>query len=129
MAAVPHQGPAGLTTGTLYERYSRQIFAFCLHQLGSREEAEDATQTTFLNAFRSLQRGIAPEFESAWLYKIAQNVCLTRRRSSSVATTMRARDADSSDRAWVFAIAVAMSSVNSSRFASVSGGSCSSCVV
>jgi RNA polymerase sigma factor (sigma-70 family) len=53
-----------------------------LHQLGSREEAEDAVQSTFLNAFRGLKRGIDPEFESAWLYKIAENVCLTRQRSS-----------------------------------------------
>ena len=39
-------------------------------------------QSTFLNAFRGFKRGVDPEFESAWLYKIAQNVCLTRQRSS-----------------------------------------------
>jgi RNA polymerase sigma factor (sigma-70 family) len=70
-------------TRDLYERYARQIYVYCLHQLGNREEAEDATQSTFLNAFRGLKRGVDPEFESAWLYKIAQNVCLTRQRSSS----------------------------------------------
>jgi RNA polymerase sigma factor (sigma-70 family) len=53
-----------------------------MHQLGSREEAEDAVQTTFMNAFRGLSRGIVPELESAWLFKIAHNVCLSRRRSS-----------------------------------------------
>jgi RNA polymerase sigma factor (sigma-70 family) len=66
----------------LYERYSAQIHGYCLHQLGSREEAEDAVQTTFMNAFRGLSRGIVPELESAWLFKIAHNVCLSRRRSS-----------------------------------------------
>src|SRR5207253_4608834 len=55
----------------------------CLMQLRNREEAEDAVQTTFLNAFRGLESGVVPEFESAWLYKIAQHVCLTRRRSWS----------------------------------------------
>jgi RNA polymerase sigma factor (sigma-70 family) len=70
-------------TRDLYEQYARQIYTYCLQQLGNREEAEDATQSTFLNAFRGLQRGVDPEFESAWLYKIAQNVCLTRQRSSS----------------------------------------------
>jgi RNA polymerase sigma factor (sigma-70 family) len=69
-------------TGELYQRYSGQIFGYCLHQLGSREEAEDAVQTTFMNAFRGLQRGIVPEVESAWLFKIAHNVCLSRRRST-----------------------------------------------
>ena len=35
-----------------------------------------------MNAFRGLSRGIVPELESAWLFKIAHNVCLSRRRSS-----------------------------------------------
>jgi RNA polymerase sigma-70 factor (ECF subfamily) len=83
MAAVPQTGPAGASTGTLYERYAPQIHAFCLGRLGSREEAEDATQSTFLNALRGLQRGVAPEHEAAWLYKIAHNVCLTRQRSAT----------------------------------------------
>ena len=66
----------------LYERYSGQIFGFCVNQLGSREEAEDALQSTFLNAHRALQRGVLPEAELPWLFKIAHNVCLTRRRST-----------------------------------------------
>ena len=94
MVAVPSIGRAAQpnpqhatheadATRRLYEQYARQIYAYCLHQLRSKEEAEDATQSTFLNAFRGLQRGIDPEFESAWLYKIAQNVCLTRQRSTT----------------------------------------------
>jgi RNA polymerase sigma factor (sigma-70 family) len=74
--------PGADAAGALYERYSAQIHGYCLHQLGSREEAEDAVQTTFMNAFRGLSRGIVPELESAWLFKIAHNVCLSRRRSS-----------------------------------------------
>jgi RNA polymerase sigma factor (sigma-70 family) len=74
--------PAADATRSLYERYGSQIFGYCLYRLGSREEAEDAVQSTFLNAFRGLSRGAAPQFESAWLFKIAENVCLTRHRSS-----------------------------------------------
>src|SRR5438045_9518072 len=88
MAAVPSIGradraaPEADLTRALYERYSAQIFGYCVHQLGSREEAEDAVQSTFLNAFRGLRSGVVPESESAWLFKIAQNVCLSRHRSS-----------------------------------------------
>jgi len=92
LAAVPSTGradqadrvaaPEADATRALYERYANQIFGYCLHQLGSREEAEDAVQSTFLNAFRGLRRGVVPELESAWLFKIAHNVCLSRRRSS-----------------------------------------------
>jgi RNA polymerase sigma factor (sigma-70 family) len=80
---LAHAAPEADATRRLYELYARQIYAYCLQQLRSKEEAEDATQSTFLNAFRGLQRGVDPEFESAWLYKIAQNVCLTRQRSST----------------------------------------------
>jgi len=92
VAAVPSIGRANRVEGAgapeadatreLYERYANQIFRYCLHQLSSREEAEDAVQSTFLNAFRGLKRGVEPELESAWLFKIAHNVCLSRRRSS-----------------------------------------------
>lgn len=91
IAAVPSIGRAAHVeraareadaTQDLYERHSGQIFGFCVNKLGSRDEAEDALQSTFLNAHRALQRGVTPEAELAWLYKIAHNVCLTRRRST-----------------------------------------------
>ena len=93
MAAVPSIGRASLVersrvapqaaaTEGLYERHAAKLQSYCLHQLGSREEAEDAVQTTYMNAFRALGRGVVPEAESAWLFKIAENVCLSRRRSS-----------------------------------------------
>jgi RNA polymerase sigma factor (sigma-70 family) len=79
---VERQAPDADATQDLYERYAPQIFGFCVNQLGSRDEAEDAVQTTFLNAHRALQRGVTPDAELPWLYKIAHNVCLTRRRSA-----------------------------------------------
>jgi RNA polymerase sigma-70 factor (ECF subfamily) len=67
----------------LYERYSGRIFAYCLHALRDREEAEDAAQTTFLNAQRALQRGVIPEHEFAWLHTIAKNVCRMQKRTAA----------------------------------------------
>ena len=66
----------------LYERYSSKILGYCRRRLPSREEAEDAVQHTFLNAYRSLRTGVVPHTEAAWLYKIAENVCHERRRSA-----------------------------------------------
>ena len=59
----------------------RRIYAYCLRQLGSPEEAEDAVQATYLNACRSLMDGFEPDVAQAWLFKVAHNVCLTRQRS------------------------------------------------
>lgn len=58
------------------------MFRFCLGRLRSREEAEDARQTTFLYACRALRRGVVPVSESSWLLKIAENVCKSRHRDA-----------------------------------------------
>jgi RNA polymerase sigma factor (sigma-70 family) len=68
--------------GLLYERYARQLQGFCRARLSSREEAEDAVQHTFLNAYRSLRNGTRPRAEAAWMFAIAANVCRERRRSA-----------------------------------------------
>lgn len=72
---------AAEATRQLFEAHRQRIFGFCLGQLGNRPDAEDAVQTTFLYAFGCLERGVVPEAELAWLFKIALNVCRTRRRT------------------------------------------------
>lgn len=60
----------------------KAIFAFCFHFLGNRHEADDATQDTFLKTFRakeSIQK-IAPNEIKFWLYRVARNVCIDRKR-------------------------------------------------
>jgi RNA polymerase sigma-70 factor (ECF subfamily) len=66
----------------LYARHRGAIFRFCRSRLRSREEAEDAGQTTFLYAFRALRKGVVPVSELSWLLKIAENVCKTRRHDA-----------------------------------------------
>src|SRR3954466_65828 len=79
MSALPSNQPS---PAPLYEEYSGRIFGYCVRRLPSREEAEDAVQHTFMNAFRGLEKGVVPRSESAWLFKIAENVCRERRRSA-----------------------------------------------
>jgi RNA polymerase sigma-70 factor (ECF subfamily) len=78
MAAIILDQTAGALTRDLYTHFGSQIFSYCLRRLRSREEAEDAVQTTFLNAFRALERGTTTHAEQAWLYKIARHVCDAR---------------------------------------------------
>jgi RNA polymerase sigma factor (sigma-70 family) len=68
--------------GLLYERYAGRILGFCRKRLRSQEEAEDAVQHTFLNAYRSLRTGTVPRAEAAWLYAIAENVCRESQRAA-----------------------------------------------
>lgn len=74
----------------LYVRHAPQVYSLCLRRLGSREEAEDAAQTVFLNAFGALQRGSRPRFERAWLWRIAENVCRDRRARTRIARDLHA---------------------------------------
>jgi RNA polymerase sigma factor (sigma-70 family) len=61
----------------LYDRHHRALLGFCRHMLGSREEAEDALQQTFLRAHRALLSRGAPDELRPWLFAIARNRCLT----------------------------------------------------
>ena len=66
----------------LFELHGKQVFAFCYRQLRNREDAEDATQLTFLNAFRWSKQNDFRVINPPILFKIAQNVCLNSKRSS-----------------------------------------------
>jgi RNA polymerase sigma-70 factor, ECF subfamily len=63
---------------TLYDAYRGDVQRNALRFVRTREDAEDVTQTTFLNAYRALARGKRPEHPRAWLLAIAQHVCCRR---------------------------------------------------
>jgi len=59
------------------------VLGFCRNRLRTREDAEDAAQTTFCYALGAMRRGVVPVSETAWLLKIARNVCLNRWTANS----------------------------------------------
>jgi RNA polymerase sigma-70 factor, ECF subfamily len=70
--------------GELVRRWERRIFALAYGMLGREEDARDATQETFIAAFRNL-RGFRGEAKvSSWLHRIAVNQCITRQRRAKV---------------------------------------------
>ena len=70
--------------GEIVRRWERRIFALTYGILGREEDARDATQETFLAAFRNL-RGFRGEAKvSSWLHRIAVNQCISRQRRAKV---------------------------------------------
>lgn len=67
----------------LYRQHRRDVYRFVLRAVRNREDAEDVTQVTFMNAYKALQRGAWPDRPRAWLLTIAQNVCRRRYRRDS----------------------------------------------
>src|SRR5690348_3655059 len=93
--------------GELVRRWERRIFALTYGMLGREEDARDATQETFLAAFRNL-RGFRGEAKvSSWLHRIAVNQCISRQRRVKV----RAGSALEDDEAESFASPVSESPV------------------
>ncbi len=64
--------------GELFARYQGMVFGLCLRMLRHREEAEDATQETFVRVANNLHRWDATRSFEPWLLTIAGNRCRTR---------------------------------------------------
>ncbi|NVB81748.1 MAG: sigma-70 family RNA polymerase sigma factor [Kofleriaceae bacterium] len=66
--------------GRLVRRHQRRVYAAALHILGSHSDADDATQETFVRAYKGL-----PTFDGradffTWLYRITVNTALNSLR-------------------------------------------------
>jgi RNA polymerase sigma factor (sigma-70 family) len=68
---------------SIYRRHAADIYRYVLALLASPADAEEVTQTTFLNAYRAIDRGEHPRKPSAWLHTIALNLCRQRFRQAA----------------------------------------------
>ena len=66
----------------LYEKHAADVYRYALVVLRNQADAEDVTQTTFMNAYRAFERGERPRAPQNWLIAIAHNVCRQRFRQS-----------------------------------------------
>jgi RNA polymerase sigma factor (sigma-70 family) len=67
----------------MYRRHVGDVYHYALAVLHNETDAEDVTQTTFMNAYRALGVGERPEKPKNWLIAIAHNVCRQRFRSAA----------------------------------------------
>jgi RNA polymerase sigma factor (sigma-70 family) len=68
---------------SLYRRHAGDVYRYSLALLDRQTDAEDATQNTFLNAYRALARGERPRDAGRWLRAIALNVCREHHRRAA----------------------------------------------
>jgi RNA polymerase sigma-70 factor (ECF subfamily) len=66
----------------LYRSHRQEVYRAALRKLGDHYEAEDVTQTAFLDAYRAVLRGSHPDLPRAWLLAIAENVRRRRFRTT-----------------------------------------------
>ena len=66
----------------LYRSHRNEVYRAALRKLGDHHEAEDVTQTAFLDAYKAILRGSKPDLPRAWLLAIAENVRRRRFRTA-----------------------------------------------
>jgi RNA polymerase sigma factor (sigma-70 family) len=66
----------------LYRKHAREVYQYALALTANSADAEDVTQTAFLNAYRAYQRGERPHKPHNWLITITHNVCRMRWRQA-----------------------------------------------
>src|SRR5215218_7576392 len=74
--------PADSAFEQLYRNHAREVYRYALALLANPSDAEDVTQTAFLNAYRAFQRGERPRTPHNWLIAITHNVCRMRWRQA-----------------------------------------------
>jgi RNA polymerase sigma factor (sigma-70 family) len=82
----------------MYRRHVGDVYRYALAIMRNQPDAEDVTQTTFLNAYRAFERGERPAKTHNWLIAIAHNVCRQRFRQSARRPSEVSFDEDVGDR-------------------------------
>ncbi len=80
---LAHRGSPDRAFERLYRRYAPEVYRYALVVLRNNSDAEDVTQTAFLNAYRAYSRGERPRNAKNWLIAIAHNVCRQRFRQAA----------------------------------------------
>ena len=84
MAATEAGAQAARTLDELYREHVGNVYRYAYAVLGNHADAEDVTQTTFVNALRALERGERPRTPGNWLTVIAHNIIRQRWRREHV---------------------------------------------
>lgn len=66
---------------TLIRRHQQRVFRLLMRMMGTREEAEDVSQEAFLSLHRHGKRFRSESRFSTFVYRVAANAALNRRRS------------------------------------------------
>ncbi|MGE5645042.1 MAG: RNA polymerase sigma factor [Acidobacteriota bacterium] len=67
--------------------FRSKIFNYAQMVCGHREDAEEVTQDTLMKVFENFDQLREPERVKAWVFRIARNGCLMKRRRSVFAPT------------------------------------------
>jgi RNA polymerase sigma-70 factor, ECF subfamily len=62
--------------------FQRKVFQYSYLMCGQRDDAEEVAQETLMNVFENFDQLREPEHVKSWMFRIARNNCLMKRRKS-----------------------------------------------
>lgn len=86
----------------LYREHSGKVYGLCLRLTRDQASAEDATQETFINAWKGLKNFETRSSLATWLHRIAVNVVLARRRRQTPDLEELPEPEALSEQSWTF---------------------------
>lgn len=87
----------------IMRNHEDRVFSVCLRIMGNRDQALDATQETFLTAFRKAGQFQGNSALGTWIYRIAVNTCYDqirkqrRRRTDPIPDNLDPTDLSAAD--------------------------------
>jgi RNA polymerase sigma-70 factor (ECF subfamily) len=81
----------------LLDEYRDKVFRLACSLLGDPAAAEDAAQEIFLKIWKALPNFRGESSVSTWIYAIARNTCLTRRRIAADRRTFSLDEANAAE--------------------------------
>ena len=67
---------------TFIRMHQNYVYTLCIRLLGDEMKAEEATQDTFLQVFRNIEKFDGRSRITTWMYTIAHNICINQLRKS-----------------------------------------------
>jgi RNA polymerase sigma factor (sigma-70 family) len=65
------------------DSHHSKLFQYAYLMCGNREDAEEVSQETLLNVFKTVDQLREPARFKAWVFRIAKNACLAKRRTAT----------------------------------------------
>lgn len=81
----------------IVDRHKHEIFRFILYKVKDRDLASDLTQDVFVKLFKSANRYLPSGKFRAWLFRIAQNICIDEQRRNKKASILSLTDTINSE--------------------------------
>jgi RNA polymerase sigma-70 factor, ECF subfamily len=97
----------------LYREHAGRVYGLCLRMTRDAQLAEDCTQDTFINAWRSLSKFETRSSLSTWLHRIAVNVSLAKRRKSTPVADPLSEDEEGMEAEWTLETPVEVKEIES----------------